>query len=75
MNDGQWHYVVMTRDATTGAQAMYVEGVKTSGAGTAGILGLANKFKLLGQIEGNADFFKGTLANCLLYTSPSPRDS
>ena len=70
VNDGQWHYVVMTRDATTGAQAMYVDGVKTSGAGTAGILGLANKFKLLGQIEGNADFFKGTLANVRVYDRP-----
>lgn len=67
INDGQWHHVVMTRDAVTGAQAMYVDGQKTTGAGTAGILGLANKFQLLGQIQGNPDHFKGTLANVRVY--------
>ncbi|MDO9354754.1 MAG: LamG-like jellyroll fold domain-containing protein, partial [Solirubrobacteraceae bacterium] len=67
INDGTWHQVVLTRDAASGVQTMYVDGVKTSGAGTAGTLGLANKFRTLGQIEGNADFFRGSLSNVRVY--------
>ncbi|KQV92837.1 LamG-like jellyroll fold domain-containing protein [Rhizobacter sp. Root1221] len=67
VNDGQWHYVVLTRDSVTGAQVMYVDGVKSSGAGSAGIKGLTNKSQMLGQIQGNPDFFKGTLANVRVY--------
>jgi PKD repeat protein len=67
INDGNWHHVVMTRDAASGAQAMYVDGVKTSSTGRTGALGLRNRFQLLGQIQGNADFFKGTLADVRVY--------
>jgi hypothetical protein len=67
VNDGQWHHVVLTRDAASGAQAMYVDGVKTSSTGRTGALGLRNRFQLLGQIQGNADFFKGTLADVRVY--------
>lgn len=67
VNDGNWHHVVLTRDAASGAQAMYIDGVKTSSTGRAGALGLKNRFQLLGQIQGNADFFKGTLADVRVY--------
>ncbi len=67
VNDGVWHFVVMTRDALTGAQAIYLDGVKSATIGSAGVKGLANKFQMLGQIQGNADFFKGTLTNVRVY--------
>jgi PKD repeat protein len=67
VNDGQWHHVVMTRDAASGAQAVYVDGVKTSSTGRTGAMGLRNRFQMLGQIQGNADFFRGTLADVRVY--------
>ena len=67
VNDGAWHHVVLTRDAASGAQAVYVDGVKTTSTGRTGALGLRNRFQLLGQIQGNADFFKGTLADVRVY--------
>ncbi|MEK8029205.1 LamG-like jellyroll fold domain-containing protein [Ideonella sp. DXS29W] len=67
INDGQWHHVVMTRDAASGAQAMYVDGVKTSSVGLTGALGLKNRFQTLGQIQGNSDFFRGTLADVRVF--------
>ncbi len=67
VNDGNWHHVVLTRDAASGAQAVYVDGVKTASTGRTGALGLNNRFQRLGQIEGNADFFKGTLADVRVY--------
>jgi cytochrome c peroxidase len=67
VNDGQWHHVVLTRDAASGAQTMVIDGVKTSSTGRTGALGLRNRFQLLGQIQGNADFFRGTLADVRVY--------
>jgi len=67
VNDGAWHHVVMTRDAASGAQAVYVDGVKTVSTGRTGALGLKNRFQMLGQIQGNADFFRGTLADVRVY--------
>jgi PKD repeat protein len=68
VNDGNWHHVVMTRDAASGAQAIYVDGVKTSSTGLTGTKGLANKFQVMGQIQGNTDLFKGTLAEVRVYS-------
>ncbi|MDQ0588818.1 RICIN domain-containing protein [Variovorax paradoxus] len=67
VNDGAWHHVVLTRDAASGAQAVYVDGMKTTSAGLSGNKGLANKFSLLGQIQGNAALFKGVLAEVRVY--------
>lgn len=67
VNDGQWHFVVMTRNAITGAQALFVDGVKTAGTGTAGVFGLGSPFKWLGQIEGNDEFFRGVLSNVRVF--------
>lgn len=67
INDGQWHHVVMTRDAASGAQSMYIDGVKTSSVGRTGALGLKNRFQVLGQIQGNGDFFRGTLADVRVF--------
>lgn len=68
VNDGNWHHVVLTRDAGSGAQTMYIDGAKTSSIGLTGVKGLANKFQWLGQIQGNADFFKGTLADVRVFS-------
>jgi mono/diheme cytochrome c family protein len=67
VNDGNWHHVVLTRDAASGAQAVYVDGVKTTSTGLTGTKGLANKFQVMGQIQGNAALFKGTLAEVRVY--------
>lgn len=67
VNDGNWHHVVMTRDAASGAQTLYIDGVKTSSTGLPGTKGLSNKFALLGQIQGNTDFFRGSLADVRVY--------
>ena len=67
VNDGQWHFVVLTRDAVSGAQTMVVDGVRVSGSGPAGVLGTAAKLQMLGQIQGSADFFRGSLANVRVY--------
>ncbi|GER17824.1 PKD domain-containing protein [Variovorax boronicumulans] len=67
VNDGNWHHVVLTRDAASGAQAVYVDGVKTTSTGPTGTKGLSTKFQLLGQIQGNAALFKGTLAEVRVY--------
>jgi len=69
VNDGQWHFVVLTRDALSGAQTMVVDGVKSSGSGPAGVLdvGMAAGPQMLGQIEGHADFFRGSLANVRIH--------
>ncbi|MDH6592396.1 PKD repeat protein [Variovorax sp. TBS-050B] len=68
VNDGNWHHVVMTRDAGSGAQTLYVDGVKASSTGLTGTKGLSNKFQVMGQIQGNADLFRGTLAEVRVYS-------
>lgn len=67
INDGNWHHVVMTRDAASGVQTMYIDGVKTTSTGLTGTKGLNNKFALLGQLQGTSDFFRGTLADLRVY--------
>ena len=67
VNNGAWQHIVLTRDAASGAQTMYVNGTKSSAAGRTGTLGLNSRFQLLGQIQGNPDFFRGTLADVRVY--------
>lgn len=67
VNDGAWHHIVMTRDAASGAQTLYVDGVRSDSNGRSGVLGLGNRFRLLGQIQGNAEFLRGTLADVRIY--------
>lgn len=68
VNDGRWHFVVLARDAASGALTMTVDGVRTSGSGPAGVIGSAAKLQLLGQIQGSADFLRGSLANVRIYS-------
>lgn len=67
VNNGQWHEIAMTRNADTGAQAVYIDGVKTSSNATAGVMGLGNKFQLLGQVQGNPVTFKGILSDVRVF--------
>jgi len=67
VNDGRWHFVVLTRDATSGAQTMAVDGERVGGSGPAGVLDAAAKPQMLGQIQGSADFFRGSLADVRIY--------
>lgn len=67
VNDGQWRHVVMTRDAASGVQSLHVDGVKVTTTGRTGALGLNNRFRTLGQIQGNPVHFKGSLAEVRVY--------
>jgi len=67
VNDGQWHAVVLTRDAATGALTLQVDGVKRSGKGPAGQLNPPAQPPMLGQLQGSADFFRGRLADVRVY--------
>ena len=63
VNDGEWHHIVMTRDAGSGVGQIYVDGVLSGeGVGNVGVIGAA--FSSLGRIEdagGSAEFFGGRL--------------
>ncbi len=72
VNDNQWHHVVMTRDATTGARALYIDGNKTSTTGMAGILGQNNLFKTLGRIEGSPELYQGLLSRVRVFNHYMP---
>ncbi|MFG6432951.1 Ig-like domain-containing protein [Pelomonas parva] len=67
VNDGRWHAVVLTRDATSGALSLRVDGVKRSGKGLAGPLSPPAQPTMLGQLQGSADFFRGRLADVRVY--------
>ncbi|MDR7299283.1 DNA-binding beta-propeller fold protein YncE [Pelomonas aquatica] len=67
VNDGQWHAVVLTRDAASGALTLLVDGIKRSGKGPAGQLTPPAQPQMLGQIQGSADFFRGRLADVRVY--------
>lgn len=71
VNDGQWHFVVLSRDATSGVLTMLVDGAKVSASGPAGVIevgkGTAAQPQMLGQIQGSADFFRGSLADVRIY--------
>ncbi len=75
INDGQWHNVAMTRDATTGLVQLFVDGVLNSSA----TLETGNKttpFTLIGALSDVAvnsitptgnNFFNGTLDEVRIY--------
>ncbi|MCU0748937.1 MAG: cadherin-like domain-containing protein [Akkermansiaceae bacterium] len=59
IHDGKWHHVVLTRNATSGATQVYIDGVlSASASGPAGTRSLA--FNSLGRIEGGG-YFQGRL--------------
>ncbi len=59
VNDGNWHHLVLTRDASTGLVQVYVDGTLSASAiGPAGTR--SNAFASLGRVEG-AGYFAGRL--------------
>ncbi|WP_250656586.1 LamG domain-containing protein [Alkalimarinus coralli] len=63
INDDVYHHIVLTRDATSGAYKIYIDGnLNKSGTLTTGIIG--NSFSSLGRIEdtgGTPEYFEGVL--------------
>jgi len=67
-NDGVWHHVVFTRDKTTGALALYVDGA------SAGTLTATNKNSLtgpaslsFGRIQTGGNYYAGALDEVAVY--------
>lgn len=69
VNDGEWHFVVLTRDAATGEARLFLDGqLADSRTGPGGARGLA--FQSLGRIEnasGNAGCFIGRLDKITIF--------
>jgi hypothetical protein len=66
------HHVVFTRDATTGALVLYVDGVsQATGSGGLNLLNGSPNIRL-GALKANGPFFNGTLDEVALYTAALP---
>jgi hypothetical protein len=69
INDGNWHQVVATRNTTTGAMQIYIDGVlNTSVTGPTGTRGAASKFRV-GSIQTgiSGGFLNGTIDEVQVY--------
>jgi RNA polymerase sigma factor (sigma-70 family) len=70
INDGQWHHVALTRDATTGQAHVYVDGL-LSGSSVSGQGIKTTPFYCVGRMEiAGADkpaYFRGALAEVRIY--------
>ena len=69
INNGQWHHVVVTRDAPSGDLKTYVNGSLQASIGApSGIIG--NAFSSLGRIEntgGTPEYFQGNLDEVIIF--------
>ena len=75
VNDGQWHFVVFTRDAASGRAEAYVDGRLTdAGTGPAGAV--STTFASLGRIENasGGGFFRGRLDQVYVFDRPIAQD-
>ncbi len=62
INNNQWHHVLMTRNATTGAIALYVDGVAQTGTSDTGAKTTA--FTTIGMVDdtgGTPTFYAGSM--------------
>ena len=67
INDGAWHHVAATRDNTSGAMKVYVDGVQ-SGAGTGPTGSRTWPTTLrIGALRPGSNYFTGTLDDIRLY--------
>jgi hypothetical protein len=65
INDGDWHHVVITRNATTGLAQIFVDGaLSASSTGATGTR--SNAFASLGRVEG-AGYFEGRLDQVTIF--------
>jgi uncharacterized repeat protein (TIGR03806 family) len=67
INDGTWHHVAATRNNTSGAMAVYVDGVLSgSGTGPTGSRTFPPSFRI-GCIQTGNNFLNGTIDDVRLY--------
>lgn len=67
INDGTWHHVAATRDNTSGAMAVYVDGVlRGSGTGPTGSRTFPASLRI-GSLQTANNFLNGTLDDVRLY--------
>jgi hypothetical protein len=67
INDGTWHHVAATRNNTSGAMAVYVDGVlRGSGTGPTGSRTFPPGF-CIGSLQTGNNFLNGTLDDVRLY--------
>lgn len=67
INDGAWHHVAATRNNTTGAIAVYVDGVlRGSGTGPTGSRTFPPNLRI-GSLQTGNNFLNGTLDDVRLY--------
>ncbi len=67
INDGSWHHVAATRSNTSGAVAVYVDGVlRGSGTGATGSRTFPPSLRI-GSLQTGNNFFNGTLDDVRLY--------
>lgn len=71
INDGNFHHVVLTRDASSGAYAIYIDGnLNKSGTTGTGVIGTS--FSSIGRIEdtgGSPEYFQGDLDEIQAFSS------
>jgi hypothetical protein len=69
INDGQWHHVALTRDATLGRLQVYVDGTLSASTVTGARGNRTTPFSSIGRKElaGSAIYFQGLLADVRLY--------
>lgn len=69
INDGDWHHIVLTRDASSGETQVFVNGtLEANNNSGGGIIG--NGFSSLGRIEdtgGTPNYFSGRLDEVLIF--------
>ncbi|MGH1432517.1 MAG: DUF6701 domain-containing protein [Neptuniibacter sp.] len=66
INDGDWHHIVLTRNATDGAYQIFIDG-SLDKSGTGGIGDIGNSFDLLGKIKSSSDELEGLLDEVLIF--------
>ena len=76
LNDGKWHNIAMTRDASTGIVQLYVDGV-LNGSGTFDVGNKTSQFSLIGALSDVAsdgvtrtgdNYFNGKLDEVRIYS-------
>jgi len=69
INNGSWHHIVLTRNASTGAYAIYIDrNLDASGTSSTGTIG--NTFSSIGRTEntnGSPNYFIGRLDELKIY--------
>jgi M6 family metalloprotease-like protein len=74
VTDGQWHHIAATRSSTTGALALYIDGVlDASGAASTGTKTSPPSLRL-GSLQTGIQFYNGTLDEVRLYTTVVPAE-